>query len=67
LAGLRHLFGDRRSAAIFETAADYRDPYLQKLIKEKDGTIIWPLIRYSYGTHNLDLPTPAPSAADLGC
>lgn len=45
----------------FETAADYRDPYLQKLIKEKNGTIIWPLIRYSYGTHNLDLPTPAPS------
>ncbi|MDO8981786.1 MAG: ABC transporter permease [Afipia sp.] len=45
----------------FETAADYRDPYLQKLIKEKNGTILWPLIRYSYGTHNLDLPTPAPS------
>jgi microcin C transport system permease protein len=45
----------------FETAADYRDPYLQKLIKEKNGTIVWPLIRYSYGTHNLDLPTPAPS------
>src|SRR5919106_1967197 len=45
----------------FETAADYRDPYLQKLIAEKGGTIIWPLIRYSYSTHNLDLPTPAPS------
>ncbi|CAN5417508.1 ABC transporter permease [soil metagenome] len=45
----------------FETAADYRDPYLQKLIKEKNGTVIWPLIRYSYATHNLDLPTPAPS------
>lgn len=45
----------------FETAADYRDPYLQKLIKEKNGTVIWPLIRYSYDTHNLDLPTPAPS------
>jgi microcin C transport system permease protein len=45
----------------FETAADYRDPYLQKLIKDKGGTIIWPLIRYSYDTHNLDLPTPAPS------
>jgi microcin C transport system permease protein len=45
----------------FETAADYRDPYLQNLIKEKNGTIIWPLIRYSYDTHNLDLPTPAPS------
>lgn len=45
----------------FETAADYRDPYLQKLIKEKNGTVLWPLVRYSYGTHNLDLPTPAPS------
>ncbi len=45
----------------FETSADYRDPYLQKLIADKNGTIIWPLIRYSYGTHNLDLPTPAPS------
>jgi microcin C transport system permease protein len=45
----------------FETAADYRDPYLQKLIKDKGGTIVWPPIRYSYDTHNLDLPTPAPS------
>src|ERR1700748_1381047 len=45
----------------FETAADYRDPYLQKLIKDKGGSIVWPLIRYSYDTHNLDLPTPPPS------
>jgi microcin C transport system permease protein len=45
----------------FETSADYRDPYLRKLIAEKGGTVIWPLIRYSYSTHNLDLPTPAPS------
>ena len=45
----------------FETAADYRDPYLHKLIAEKGGTMIWPPIRYSYNTHNLDLPTPAPS------
>jgi len=45
----------------FETGADYRDPYVQKLIAGKGGTMIWPLIRYSYATHNLDLPTPAPS------
>jgi microcin C transport system permease protein len=45
----------------FETAADYRDPFLQKLIAEKGGTVIWPLVRYRYDTHNLDLPTPAPS------
>ncbi len=45
----------------FETSADYRDPFLQKLIAEKSGAIIWAPIRYSYDTHNLDLPTPAPS------
>src|SRR5512135_565055 len=44
----------------FETAADYRDPYLQKLIAEKGGFMFWPPIHYSYATHNLDLPTPAP-------
>jgi microcin C transport system permease protein len=45
----------------FETATDYRDPFVQNLIAEKGGTMIWPPIRYSYNTHNLDLPTPAPS------
>jgi microcin C transport system permease protein len=45
----------------FETAADYRDPFLQKLIDDKDGMMVWPPIHYSYSTHNLDLPTPAPS------
>jgi microcin C transport system permease protein len=45
----------------FETAADYRDPFLQNLIAEKGGAMYWPPIRYSYDTHNLDLPTPAPS------
>src|SRR5262249_3670350 len=45
----------------FETEADYRDPYLVKLIAEKGGYMIFPLIHYRYDTHNLDLPTPAPS------
>jgi microcin C transport system permease protein len=45
----------------FETAADYRDPYVQKQIADKGGYMLWPPIRYSYDTHNLDLPTPAPS------
>ena len=45
----------------FETATDYRDPFVRKLITEKGGYMIWPPIRYSYNTHNLDLPTPAPS------
>jgi microcin C transport system permease protein len=45
----------------FETEADYRDPFVQKLIADKGGFMVWPPIRYSYDTHNLDLPTPAPS------
>jgi microcin C transport system permease protein len=45
----------------FETAADYRDPFLQKLIADKGGYMLWPPVHFSYDTHNLDLPTPAPS------
>ena len=45
----------------FETAADYRDPYLRKLIADKGGTMWIPPIHFSYSTHNLNLPTPAPS------
>ena len=45
----------------FETAADYRGAYLQKLIADKGGFMIWPPIRFSYDTQSLDLPTPAPS------
>jgi microcin C transport system permease protein len=45
----------------FETAADYRDPFLKQLIAEKGGEMYFPPIRFSYSTHNLNLPTPAPS------
>ena len=49
-------------AGEFETEADYRDPFVQDLIKEKGGWTIWPPIRYSYRTINLELPEPAPSS-----
>jgi len=45
----------------FATEAEYRDPYVQDLIEE-NGWILWPPIRFSYQTVNLDLPEPAPSA-----
>jgi len=45
----------------FATEADYRDPYVQELIANADGTIIWPPIRYYYNTINRDLPVPAPA------
>ncbi len=46
----------------FETEANYRDPYVQKLISEAGGFILWPLIPYSYNTVKLDVPVPPPSA-----
>lgn len=45
----------------FETETDYRDPFVQDLIADKGGRVIWPLIPYSYDTINLDLPVPAPA------
>ena len=47
----------------FETATDYRDPYVQKLIAAK-GWAIWPPVPFSYRTINYDLPSPAPSPPD---
>lgn len=47
----------------FETEADYRDPFVRDLINAK-GFIIWPPIRFSYETINLNLPSPAPSPPD---
>ncbi len=45
----------------FETATDYRDPFVAELI-EKEGRMYWPPIRYSHDTVNYDLSVPAPSA-----
>jgi microcin C transport system permease protein len=56
-----HRYAETKFGGEFETEADYRDPYLVKKIDEKGGYMIFPPIRYSYNTHNLDLPTPAPS------
>jgi len=44
----------------FYAQTDYRDPTIVKEISAH-GWMIWPPIRYSYKTHNLDLPAPAPS------
>ncbi len=45
----------------FLAETDYRDPVIAREI-DAHGFAIWPPIRYSYLTHNLALPTPAPSA-----
>jgi microcin C transport system permease protein len=44
----------------FLARTDYRDPVIRKEI-EANGWMLWPPIRFSYSTHNLDLPVPAPA------
>jgi microcin C transport system permease protein len=45
----------------FDAPADYKDPYIQALIADAGGWMLWPPIRFSYDTINYDLPVPAPS------
>ena len=47
----------------FETAADYRDPFVAELINSQ-GWMLWPLVRYDHRTVAWDLPVPAPSPPD---
>lgn len=44
----------------FLAVTDYRDPAIADEIRAH-GWMIWPPIRFSYNTQNLNLPTPAPS------
>lgn len=44
----------------FETAAEYRDPFVAELI-EAEGWMFWAPIRYSHDTVNYDLQVPAPA------
>ena len=44
----------------FLTAADYRDPFLARLINDH-GWMVWPPIRFDYRAVNLNLPVPAPA------
>lgn len=50
---------------MFETEANYRDPFVAELIEEQ-GWMLWPPIRFSHGTINYDLmvPSPAPPSAE---
>lgn len=54
-------YPETRFGGDFETAADYRDPYVKELVAENGGWALWPLIEFSFDTINYDLPQPAPS------
>ncbi len=49
---------------VFETEAEYRDPYVVGLI-EADGWMLWPVLRYSYDTIDYDdAVAPAPPSPE---
>jgi microcin C transport system permease protein len=45
----------------FPLQANYKSPYIQELIAEKQGWIIWPIIPFNYASINYDLQVPAPA------
>ncbi|XOV86440.1 MAG: ABC transporter permease [Pseudomonadota bacterium] len=49
----------------FQTEADYRDTYVQSLIRRDGGWMVWPLIPFSYNTvdYHIETPVPAPPSA----
>ncbi|MDM7858720.1 ABC transporter permease [Thiopseudomonas acetoxidans] len=45
----------------FPLQANYKSPYIQDLIAEKGGWMLWPPIPFSYSSINYDLQVPAPA------
>lgn len=56
-------YSETKFGGDFLTEADYRDPYVQGLIKE-NGWMVWPLIPYHHQTIHYDLPEPPPTSPD---
>lgn len=46
----------------FETEADYTDIFVQDLINDSGGWMLWPVVPFSYQTIDHYLETPAPAA-----
>lgn len=53
-------YAETEFGGTFGTTANYRDPFVQKLITD-NGWMVWPLIPFGPQTVNYNLPSPAPS------
>ena len=53
-------YAERELGGVFETEANYRDPFVQQKI-EQHGWILWPVIRFADQTPNLALTLAAPA------
>ena len=56
-------YSEQQFGGDMPTEADYRDPYVIKLIKQH-GWMLNPPVPFSYNTINYALPSPAPSPPD---
>lgn len=58
-------YSEAELGGVLETGAWYLDPYVQQLILDDDGWMLWPIIRYSYDTIDWQLErSPAPPSAE---
>lgn len=55
------IYAETEFGGDFATEADYRDPFVASLIEDEGGWMLWPPLRYSYDTINLNLEHPAPA------
>ena len=46
---------------LFDLEPDYHDPYIQEVIQENNGRILWPVIPFKFNTVDYYLEIPAPS------
>ncbi|MEE8399066.1 MAG: ABC transporter permease [Desulfobacterales bacterium] len=53
-------YAETEFGGVFKVEADYKDHVVQKLIEDKGGWMIWPIIPFSYQTIDYYLPGPAP-------
>ncbi len=53
-------YSETTFGGVFETEADYKDPFVKELIEE-EGWILWPPIPFSYDTVNSEIDGPVPS------
>ncbi|HKM37328.1 MAG TPA: ABC transporter permease [Thiopseudomonas sp.] len=49
----------------FPLQANYKSPYIEELVAEKDGWMLWPIIPFNYSSINYDLQVPAPAPPSL--
>lgn len=57
-------YADVEFGGIFETEADYLEPYMQELLHQNGNWAVFPPIRFDYQYVDTTLPTPAPSPPD---